>query len=503
MGSGQKAPPPPDYTPIANASKEISKESLALGREQLQWAKDQFAQNKEITDQVVASFLKQQALNEENAIKDRKRYEEIYQPLEDSLAKEAADYASPERKLKEMGRATADVAQRFDAARKSAQRDLESYGIDPSSTRYAALDIGARAQNAAAQAAAATQASDRVDAIGRALRSEAINVGRGYPGQIAGAYNTATQGGTGASGTTLNQTSTGSRTMNAPQGWWGQANNALGVWGNALNQGYQNQLAAWNANQNSSSGWGSALGLMGGLLMADKGGVVPAYAEGGGAIWGMNDRAAPTDVAGGVTPQGNPSYAGGAGPVGNSAYEAPGVPNGIPGPAIPVGAPDYTSDAFTGGQTAGGIPLGAPPSAAISPSGLPVYTAPVQNGIPQPDGGAVPQQVSPSGGMAPDDVPSKLSAGEFIMPKAAVDWHGQKYMYNLIKKAQEGAPQAKKTTGAVPKMTPVGKTGGGTAPLPPPAVQGGLPWAAPPSYNVGALPPAAINPALFNQYGGA
>ena len=62
----------------------------------------------------------------------------------------------------------------------------------------------------------------------------------------------------------------------------GLANNSLGTWGNALNMGYQNQLGAYNAEQNASSGWGSALGLAGAAamkFMADGGDVTP-----GGAI---------------------------------------------------------------------------------------------------------------------------------------------------------------------------------------------------------------------------
>lgn len=287
--SSQKAPPPPDYTPIAEASKAASAEATALAREQFEWAKKTYAENKGVTDQVVESFLSSQAVNDANAAADRKRYEDIYQPLEDSLAKEADAFADPERKALEMGRAQATVGQQFQAARINAQRDLEAFGINPGSTRFAALDIGARAQEAASKAAAGNQAGQMVDATGRALRSEAINVGRGYPGQIAGTYNTALQSGTGAVNTGLATTASGASTMGTAPQFMSQSNQALNTWGNTLNQGYQNQMAAYNANQKSSSGVGSLMGgVLGGVLgLATRRGFADGGAVGettGGAV---------------------------------------------------------------------------------------------------------------------------------------------------------------------------------------------------------------------------
>lgn len=280
MGGKSSAPPPPDYTPIANASKEAAEISAGVAREQLAWAKQQYASDKAVTDRVVDSFLKSQGINAENAAKDRARYEEIYQPLEDQLAQEAKDYASPERKDLEIGRAKAAVAQQFDAARDSAARKLESFGVDPSSTRYAALDIGMRAQQAATSAAAGNQASQMVDAAGRALRSEAINVGRGYPGQIAQTYNTALASGTGAVNSGLAQTASGANTMGTGAQFMGLQNQSLGTWGNTLNMGYQNQIAAYNAENQANNAWmgaaGSALGLVGAAA-------VSKFAEGGAA----------------------------------------------------------------------------------------------------------------------------------------------------------------------------------------------------------------------------
>jgi hypothetical protein len=284
---GPDAPPPPDYSGITAAQTAQSEKAFQLGQDQLAWAKQQYASDKEVTDKVVNSFLDTMNTNSETAAKDRARYETQYQPLEDQLIKDADSYASPERKDLEMGRAQAAVGQQFDAARNSATQNLESFGIDPSSTRYGALDIGMRAQQAAATAAAGNQASQAVDATGRALRSEAINIGRGYPGQIAGQYGTATAAGTNANANELATTASGSNTMGNPTSYFGNSMAGLNGAANTMNMGYNNILGMTNAN-NQSSGFGALAGLVGAgvgsYLRMAEGGLADASQTPGGAI---------------------------------------------------------------------------------------------------------------------------------------------------------------------------------------------------------------------------
>ena len=146
MGSKNSAPPPPDLSAVANASKEAAQLQYKLGQEQLAWAKEQYANDRTITDKVVDSFITTQDENLANARKDRERYERVFQPQEDALVQDANTYASEGKKDLERGRAQAAVGQQFDAARDAAVRQLESFGVNPASTRFAALDIGTRAQ---------------------------------------------------------------------------------------------------------------------------------------------------------------------------------------------------------------------------------------------------------------------------------------------------------------------------------------------------------------------
>lgn len=293
-----RAPDPPDYSGVAAASERAAELSYQLGQEQLAWAREQYANDSAIYERIVDGFLGDMDETSANAADDRAFYEEHFQPLEQALADEAQNYDTAERRQRDMGSAQAAVAQQFDAQRENAQRELEAYGIDPSSTRYAALDVGIRASQAAAQAAAGTAASNRVEDVGRALRSEAINVGRGYPGQITQSYQTASGAGSGAAGVVGQGTSIGGQTMGTAPQYMGLGNQAVGQWGNTLNMSYNNQLAQFNANQQASSGWGSALGLIGGLA-----GKAFGLAEGGA----VPDHNAPPQDGGPIPPELSPT----------------------------------------------------------------------------------------------------------------------------------------------------------------------------------------------------
>jgi hypothetical protein len=93
----------------------------------------------------------------------------------DRLMSDALQYASPQRIAVDMGMAEAGVQQAAERGRQSAVRDLESYGIDPSSGRYAALDSANRVMSAAAAAGAGNQQRMADQAAGNAMRNQAIS----------------------------------------------------------------------------------------------------------------------------------------------------------------------------------------------------------------------------------------------------------------------------------------------------------------------------------------
>lgn len=279
MGGKGDAPEAPDYGPVAAASEASAKYSYEIAKEQLAWAKQTYADNKAVGDEVIDFALGQMDKQSAWADADRKRYEDIYQPLEEQAALRAQDYATPERQEYEAGKAEADVAAQFAQARQTAQDRLEAFGVDPSQTRGGALDLQSRIAEAAAQASAGNQARHRTEQYADQLTANVINTGKGYPQQVLAAAGQAGQSGNQATNTGLATTASGANTMGTGYQWQGMGNQGLGMWGQMLNAGFQNKLASWQANQESSSGWGDILGI--GASFAGKAMGVPGFDEGG------------------------------------------------------------------------------------------------------------------------------------------------------------------------------------------------------------------------------
>ena len=222
--SGSSAPAAPDYKPIADAQMKASAEQNALSREQLQWAKDQYADAKPYSQRVMSTMADSMETNAATAKKDRARYEEIYQPIETAQAEKAKNWDSDERKALMRGRAGATVGQSFDAADAAATRQLQGFGVNPSDMRMGAINRGAKLMRAASQAGAENNSDVTVDREANALRSEAINVGRGYPGQVAGQYGTSNQSGTAGVGAGNQTTGTYMPALGNGIGWAGLSN---------------------------------------------------------------------------------------------------------------------------------------------------------------------------------------------------------------------------------------------------------------------------------------
>jgi hypothetical protein len=358
MSGKDDAPDPPDYGPLIAASTAASERNFQLGTEQLAWAKEQYAKDSAITSKVIDAGLERAAFNDANAARDRQRYEGVYQPLEDQLVADANSYNSEARRELEAGRAQAAVAENFETSRRAAAQELESYGIDPSSTRYAALDAGSRIAQAAAAAAAGNTARGDVEDRGRSLRSEALQIGQTYPGNIATTSSTSLQSGNQAANAGLATTASGANTMGTSTQYGQMGNQALGTAGALKGQEYDAAMAQYKAKQEASSGIGSLLGAGMGLLGASS-------------------------------------------------------------------------------NVAGATGLG-------------------MLGLALADGGAVPDTASPSAGKGIDDVPARLTAGEFVIPKDVLSWKGEEFFQKLIEGSRKSKPSApaQPQRGAIPVEAP-------------------------------------------------
>lgn len=173
LSGADKIPDAPDLSHLAIASEEIARLNQQLASEQMDWVRQERVRNQDVLGQFVATTAEAQ----QQLAQEFERYGEKFRPLEDAAVREAQDYASPARMQREMGAAVAETGAAFEAQRQNALRRLESYGVDPSTTRSAALDAGVRTAQAAAQAQAAMGARQRVEDTGRQLRDRAIDIG--------------------------------------------------------------------------------------------------------------------------------------------------------------------------------------------------------------------------------------------------------------------------------------------------------------------------------------
>jgi hypothetical protein len=266
-----KAPsvPTQNYQAVADSSLAAAQLQSQTSREQLDWAKQQYAEQAPLTNAFMQSMIDNSNQQTTNAAKDRARYEGVFQPVEDQFVKTATGWNSPARATQEAGAAMADVGTAMEAARKTSTQALESFGVDPSQTRYAALDLSTRVAQASAQAAAGTQSRKNTEATALALQGEAINIGKGYPGQVAQSYAGATSAGSAGITSGLQTDSVYGNLMGTPTTWGALANQSNGAAATALNTGFGNEMSLYNAKSAASANQAKGIGqIIGGGYQA-------------------------------------------------------------------------------------------------------------------------------------------------------------------------------------------------------------------------------------------
>ena len=268
-GKGGGSAPAPDP-----AIGQAAMENVALGKEWLGFAKDQFAQGnvrQATTDELNTKVINQQLATQDQANtwaqQDRARTLNTFQPLEDSFAQTAKEYATPAKQEDAAATAKADVLASSNIARQTNQRQMAAMGVSPDSGRFAGIDRTQDTNTALAAAGAQNNARQVVRDKGLALTADAVNMGKGLASSTAAAYGIGTNAGNSAVG----NNASGNANFYANQAGMNQgfsgnigANSSAG---SMLNQLYGNQLSAWNAQQQanatSSAGLGNLIGTVG------------------------------------------------------------------------------------------------------------------------------------------------------------------------------------------------------------------------------------------------
>lgn len=265
-GSSSAPSPDPAIGQAALKQAEIGQQSLDFWKEQMGVANERQAAQDLIANEVTKNQLDASKQAQGWATADRKRYEDVFQPLQDEFIDTAKNWDSEERQNKLAAEASADVLSNSAQQRQATNRTQASMGVDPTSGRYQGVDRAAELATGLNVAGAQNNARNTVRKEATAMKADAVNMGNGLAVNPATSLGLGVSSGSSAMGTTSgnNAQAAGNASMmqngfnSAQQGYAGQAS--------TLNSQYSNQLNAWSAQQQAnSSSTGSLFSGLGSL----------------------------------------------------------------------------------------------------------------------------------------------------------------------------------------------------------------------------------------------
>ena len=286
---GGKSSKAPDYTPMANASAEAARYGYQATQDQLAFARQQYADYKPIIDQIAQSQL---GLMNEQMRQGQDYYnymQQQYRPLETEMVNRVKEYNTEAYREQLAQQAAADAGLAFQNTQAMNERAMASMGVNPNSGRFAGIQKAGQLGLAATRANAMTGARQQAQALGDAMLTNAVGVGRGLVGAANGAYGMAMNAGNSA----------GQNSMAAGNNLYGQMGQAYGL----AQTGQQMQMqglgkilsSQTSIYANQSDPLMGALGIGAGLL--------------GKSAWWTSDRRLKQDIVQiGVYPNGLPKY---------------------------------------------------------------------------------------------------------------------------------------------------------------------------------------------------
>ena len=233
---GKSSPPPPDYSGME-----------ALGREQLDFSKQQYAEMKPIAERVA----NQQLASQEQQMKQAQEYydyqQNTFRPVERGLVAQAQEYDTEANRERIAAQAAADTARAFGTAEGMTSRNLARRGVGPGSGNAMAMQNQNALSLASARAGAMTGARNQAEQIGYARKLDAVGLGRGLAGASTAAYGAATGAGSAGLGSSM-----------APGGqYMGGLAQAGQTYGSILNS----QTSAYNTAQSQADPFASIIGM--------------------------------------------------------------------------------------------------------------------------------------------------------------------------------------------------------------------------------------------------
>ena len=274
---GSKGAPPPDYEPLAQASKEAAEIQAGLGREQLAFAREQYDRSAPILEGIANQQMAAQNEQMDQA-RDYYNYQrDTFRPVERGLVADAERFNTQDYRNQLASKASADAGLAFSQNQRMNQRAMASMGVNPNSGRFAGMQNASNLALSAQRANAMTNSRTQADQMGYARRLDAVGMGRGLAGASAAAYGGASGAGSMA----------GQNAQSAGQNYMG--NMAIGA--GTIGAGQQMQIGGLsNILNNQTSAYvntsGSALGDIGALAGAGA----SAYATYSNPLTAVSDR---------------------------------------------------------------------------------------------------------------------------------------------------------------------------------------------------------------------
>jgi len=268
-GGGSAPAPDPRIGEAALKNAALGEDWLDFAYEQFDVANDRQKEQDKLAKQVTEQQLAASKQSQEWATADRERYDEVFKPLQDQFIDDAKNWDSAGRQSERAAEAKADVMNNAALARQASERNMASMGVDPTSGRYAGVSRAGEQATTLAAAGAQNNARNAVRKEGVAMRGEAINLGSGLGVNPATSLGLSSSTGSAAYGTTAaNNAQAAGNAGIVGQGLQGAMAGNSSMAG-ILNQQHQNQVQAWQADQQASGQLWSGIGSVAGMgLMA-------------------------------------------------------------------------------------------------------------------------------------------------------------------------------------------------------------------------------------------
>jgi hypothetical protein len=186
---GKSSPPPPDYSGME-----------ALGREQLDFSRRQYAEMMPLARQVYGQQMDAQRQQMDQAQNYFDYQQQTFRPVEQGLVRDAERFSTEGYREQMAGQAAAAAGRAFGVQQDMGQRAMAARGVNPNSGAAMALQAQGNLGLAAQRANAMTGARQQAEQMGFARRMDVTGLGR----NLAGASTAAYQGATGAGSAGMN-----------------------------------------------------------------------------------------------------------------------------------------------------------------------------------------------------------------------------------------------------------------------------------------------------------